>query len=158
MKHPSLPKSITPEVLGQWLVQNAKEKYTEERKHYYTEEEIQEFKDKAVKSGIDLNKLGRIKKKVIKLIEGGSIEHKVIDFPVTEGSKSLKAQREYCEQEVERGYRVEDITIYGIPNQDTCTMDFFDIEGNEIPERCRPLSAKETREYIGLFANTQKQA
>lgn len=157
MIHPSLPKSITPEVLGQWLVQNSKERFTEERKYYYSEEEIHEFKDTAVKSGIELNKLSRLKKKALKLIEGGTPDHKVIDFPETAGSKVLKAVRQDCEQEVESGYKTELITIYGIPNQETCTMDFFDIQGNEITERCRPLSAKEIREYLGLFANNQQK-
>jgi hypothetical protein len=83
-------------------------------------------------------------------------DQKVIDFLETSGTKYLKAQREDCETEVERGYSVESLTVYGIPSSETLTMDFFDIEGNEIPERCRQLSAKEIREYVGLFAQQRE--
>jgi hypothetical protein len=71
MIHPSLPKSITPEVLGQWLQQNSKERFTEERKHYYTDEELLEFKERAIKAGIEINRLNRLKKRIIKLVESG---------------------------------------------------------------------------------------
>jgi hypothetical protein len=110
MKHPSLPQSLTVELLASWIVQNAKEKFTEERKYYYTEDELNEFKDKAVQSGIELNNLAEKKARLNKILDNGTD-----------------------------------------PNQETHNMYFFDIEGNEVPERLRPLSAKEIREYVAQF-------
>lgn len=161
MKHSSLPQSLTPELLGEWLVQNHKEKFTEEKRIYYTEEELNEFKNKAVSAGIEINNLGSLKAKVSKLLDNGSEDYIQIDILKTKGIKVLRRNREACEMEVERGYRVEEIKIYGIPNQETRMMDFFDIEGTEIPERARPLSAKEMLDYFGMFASVgfnQKQA
>lgn len=158
--HPSLPKSLTPELLANWLTQNAKEKFREEKKYYYTEDELHEFKDSAVRAGIELNNLATLKSKVNKLLDNGCSEYIQVDVLQTKGIKLLKDDRENNEKEVEKGYRVDVIEIYGIPNQDTSNMDFFDIEGNEVTERCRPLSAKETRDYFGMFAEFkhEKQA
>jgi hypothetical protein len=134
MLHPSLPKSLTPELLASWLQANAKEKFSEDRKIYYTDDELNEFKDKAVKSGIEINNLSSLKSTLSKSIEEGS-EGYVLELPQTDGVKTLKARREYCEKEVEKGYRVETIKVYGVPSEETNCMDFFDIEGNIIPER-----------------------
>ncbi len=151
MKHPSLPQSLTVELLASWIVQNAKEKFTEERKYYYSEDELNEFKDKAVNSGIELNNLAEKKARLNKILDNGTDEYINIDITETKGIKVLKEIREGNEKEVERGYKVYAIVVYGIPNQETHNMDFFDIEGNEVPERLRPLSAKEIREYVAQF-------
>lgn len=161
MMHPSLPKGLTPEILANWISQNAKEKFSEEKKYYYTEEELQDFKNRAVNCGIEINSLTKLKKRIARLIDKGNLEYVQVDLLETTGIKSLKTQRENIEEEVERGYNIETIRIYGIPNSDTQMMDFFDIEGNEVAERSRSLSAKEIREYIGQFAlpfPEQKQA
>jgi hypothetical protein len=160
MKHPSLPQSLTPELLASWISQNAKEKFTEEKKYYYTEDELNEFKDSAVKSGIELNNLAEKKARLNKIFDNGTPEYINIDITETKGIKALKEEREANERQVERGYKVESIVVYGIPNQDTHYMDYFDIEGNEIPDRTRPLSAKEIREYVSQFKIelTSKQA
>jgi hypothetical protein len=156
MNHNCLPNSLTPELLGEWLVKNAREKFTEERKIYYSEEELQEFKDKAVASGIELNNLASLKARVSKLLDNGNPEPLTEEIPETKGIKVLKDNREVCEKEVEKGYFIEEIKIYGIPNQETNTMDFFDIEGREILERSRQLSAKEIRDFFGMFAINQE--
>lgn len=156
--HPSLPQSLTAETVGNWLTHNAKEKYTEEKRFYYTDEELLNFKNMAVASGIEINNLSSLKAKVSKWLEEGTDETEeeelTLDIPVTSGIKQLKAKRELCEKEVEKGYRSENVKIYGIPNQDDNTMNFFDPQGCIYEERSRPLSTKEIREYFGIFANT----
>ena len=154
MLHPSLPQSLTPESLASWLNQNCKEKFTEERRTSYTEDEMLDFKDRAMKAGIEINDLTEEKKRIVDLLEKGISDYTSIDLLPSKGIKQLKIERTSCEKEVKRGYFAEKIVVYGIPNQDTKQMDFFDVEGNEIPERRRDLSAKETREYLaqlGMF-------
>lgn len=165
MAHPCLPKSIDKDLLPSWLKNNAKESYSEEKRIYYTEEEIQSFKDTAVSSGIEINNLLSLKASITKRIEKGDEEDLTIDIPSTLGVKGLKALREDCERQVEKGYRVVHIKIYGIPYQEENSMVFFDPDGVEFTDRTRPLSAKEIREYFGIFANpnytvslTNKQA
>jgi hypothetical protein len=89
-------------------------------------------------------------------LDNGNPEPLTEEIPETKGIKVLKDNREVCEKEVEKGYFVEEVRIYGIPNQETNTMDFFDIEGREILERSRQLSAKEIRDFFGMFAINQE--
>jgi hypothetical protein len=145
--------------VGNWLKNNAKEVYTEEKRYYYTEEELLNFKNTAVKSGIEINNLSTLKAKVSKWLEEGTDKVEddddlTIDVPHTAGIKELKVRREMCEREVEKGYRSENVKIFGIPNQDDNTMNFFDSQGGIFDERTRALSMKEIREYFGIFANT----
>jgi hypothetical protein len=149
--HPSLPKTLTPELLANWLKQNAKEKFTDEQKHYYTPDELAELKDNAVTAGIEINKLGALKGELVKLIDKGCEEYKPYEIYETPGIDALKKTRQRNETAVETGYELVKLEIFGIPNQDTKSMDYFDIEGNEIPDRCRPLSTKEVREYVSQF-------
>jgi hypothetical protein len=150
--HPSLPKTLTPELLANWLVQNAKEKFKDEQKHYYTEEELIDLKDAAVSAGIEINKLIALKGRICRLLDKGAVEYESLEIYETPGIKALKATREEKETEVESGYKLVSTEIFGIPNQDTKNMDFFDIEGNLIEERTRPLSTREIREYVSQFS------
>jgi hypothetical protein len=150
--HPSLPQSLTPENLGIWISQNAKEKFTEKKIIYYTEDELQDFKNKSIEMGIEIKNLTKQKKKFNALMDKGCEEYIQVDVLETRGIKALKASRELIEECVEKGYYETDIKIYGIPNVETKNMDFFDIEGNIISERSRPLSTKEIRDYLGQYA------
>jgi hypothetical protein len=149
--HPSLPKTLTPELLADWLKAHAKEEFSDEQKHYYSPEELSEFKDNAVKAGIEINKLGALKGLVDGLIGKGCEEHQYFEIPVTPGIDALKKTRHRNETCVETGYELNKVRIFGIPNQETKNMDYFDIEGNEITDRCRPLSTKEIREWVSQF-------
>jgi hypothetical protein len=159
MLHPSLPHTLTPENLAAWLQQNSKERTTLNREYRYTEDELDHFKTRAMNCGIEINDLNDEKKRINELIEKGISDFTQIDLLPSKGLKQLKIERLACEKEVKRGYQPESLTIYGIPNHDTHNMDYFDIEGNEIVERQRPLTAKETREYVaqmGVFNQDRK--
>lgn len=156
MLHPSLPQTFTPEQLAAWLKNNAVEKFTDERKIYFTDDEKDEIRKKIVNTAVEINDLDAIHAKVKTYLKEGVFTEdeagESIVIPNTKGLKILLSNKRFEEDRYKRGYDLETRDIYGIPNAETENMDFFDVTGTEIIERCRPLSPREKQMYIGIFS------
>ena len=156
-KHELLPDTMTPEALAGWIQERFIEEYSEEKKEYYTPEEIQGFQKKATEKNIEIIQLTRLKKQLNELIKKGS-DYLSIDIPKTDGIDMLTAARDYNTEQVEQGYYTESRKIYGIVSDETETLEFFDIEGDHVLDRSRPLSPREINEHIGLLAPSLRRA
>lgn len=153
-KHSALPKFTTPEALGQWLDENAAETFLHETKIYLDEDEKDDLRKKIASQGIEINQLNRLKKQLSESLEKGSQGYNV-DMPETLGLKMIKKGRTNLEELLERGYNTETVRIYGVPDHESETMEFFDIEGNHFPDRSRTLSQREINLFIGPMFNSQ---
>ena len=72
-------------------------------------------------------------------------------------SDELTNIRKQNDTRVRKGYEVREQTVFGFVDEERATMRYFTNEGVEVAERERSLSAKEKREYLGLFATLAPQ-
>ena len=158
MKHPALPETMTVEGLADYIKTRALEKYSEEQKVYYTPEEITDLERKISDKNREVLRLSSLQKTITDAIKKGSEDFEA-SIPETIGTDALKKGRDNLSQQVEKGYYTVERLVYGLIYDEDETLEFFDIEGNHIPERSRKLSAKEIDQHIGMFAKSlQKQA
>lgn len=157
--HPLLPNGFTGSELASWLRNNAVEKFTDQRKDMFAVESIREFEHESSVNGREMNKLLDLKALVNKIVTKGNDteEEMVFRIPPTLGTKVLDMQRRQNDDLIERGYELVETEIFGIPNPEFGTMEFFDIEGLHITERTRSLSAKEKHEHLGIFNNDRSR-
>lgn len=152
--HRSLPQGMNREEMAEWLKRNAVEEFLDVRKHFYTEEQLLEFKETATLSGREINRLSDLKDKIGNLISKGTGEVVDIEIPTTVGVKSLTTtMREHLDM-VEKGYEEEEIRVFGIPVIESETMEYFEKDGTIMADRSRPLSAREIQKHIGMFSRS----
>lgn len=147
-----LPVFDTEEQRESFFAAKAKEKFTDERKHYFTEGEINDLARESSMSGGEILGLKDIVKLVQDLCKKGNEESVMIEIPQTAGTDTLDSIRKLNDLKVRKGYEVIEQTVYGFVDDERVTMRYFTSKGEEVEERERPLSAKEKREYLGLFA------
>ena len=153
MKHHALPEGeMTPEMLANWIKQASKDSFVEETKIYFTEEEISDMEKLSTSIGREIIKLSDLKKAVVERLMKGSTEELEVTIPENQGLKPLTDRREALDRNVEKGFEVEEVRVYAIPNEDG-NMYFFDIEGNIFTDRTRKLSQREKHEYFGMFVD-----
>lgn len=154
-RHPSLP-NLSAEELANWIRSSAKETFSHEEKDYFSPDEIVDFEHESVLKGREINRVTDIVKEITSLAKKGTDEAVTFTLPKTVGTKALETHRRENDDFVENGYVMRKMDLYGIPNVDSHNMEYFDIEGNEVTERRRSLTAKEKRETLGFFADQKK--
>ena len=152
--HKLIPKALAPEQIGTWLKNNAREKFQDEAKIIYTDEEINAFARESSQKGGELMDLADIAAEVNVALKKGSTEGLVIDIPPTDGTEQIIRERQEFDKRVKTGYELVKREIYGIVDDESETMLFFYATGAEVPDRARSLSAKEKADYIGLFSSS----
>ena len=151
-----LPSGLDSHDLARWISQNGKERYTEDKDIQYTQEEMEEMKNRFIQNGIEIQKLKAKKKELTDLLTNGSTDE-VIEIPSTKGLKSLEKHQEDLSQKIDKGYYKIHFDVYGIPNEYTETMDFYDTKGELCEKRVRKLTTAEKQKYFGmLFRSIQK--
>ena len=88
-RHPSLPRGVTNEVLAQWLQNNAKIKFTDEKKRMFSLEEISDFEHESSKNGREETRLMGILDEMKVAIKKGTQEALTFTVPITSGTKLL---------------------------------------------------------------------
>lgn len=156
-KNDFLPEFVSEDSLVGYLKANAKETFVDEKKHYYTEDEINEMARDSSCSGGEILALDDILKMVKTACSKGSEEGFTLDFPQTSGSEVLIATRRLKDIAVRKGFETQEQTVYGLLDDERESMRYFSADGAEIVERERALSAKEKREFLGMFANMSIQ-
>lgn len=128
--HLALPqKTMTKENLAKWLTENRIEEKTHEEKIDYTKEEIAAFEHDSSVASRAIDRLQDLLDSFKGLINDGNVDPKDFTVPETKGLKVLKANREYADGQIEKGYRVEPTQLYGVPCTSNGKVCFFDIEG-----------------------------
>lgn len=154
-RHKSLPQSMTPERLGEWIDLNKVDIKHHVEKVQYTPEEIQEFEHKSSVASRAIDKLDAVLEYVKGLIKKGTPydinkdAHTPVNVtvPPTQGTDTLKANREFADQQIDRGYKEEITKLYMICEPETLRMLAVDIEGKEWPEYSRDMTKDEVKQY-----------
>ena len=137
MRHQSIPQSLTPEDLAQWIMDNSDRNFTHTVKTDLTEEVVQELEHKSSLASRAIDRLEEIKKEFMDTLKDGTPDPKEpadVTIPPTAGLKVLKANREWADKQLEQGYSEENIEIYMVPDPENGMMVAVDIEGKEEDE------------------------
>lgn len=155
-RHQALPQHLSAAELPEWIRLNHVERFTDERKRFFTEEEKNDFEHESALSGREKKKLDDMKKLISSLMLKGNSEERTFVIPETLGTKVLDRNRNQNYDLIEKGYEVEEVELFSIPDTHGETMEFFTLEGENVAERSRELTARERHLYLGVFAGVKK--
>jgi hypothetical protein len=154
MRHESLPMTMTPEQLADYIRSNRIATKNHIEKIYLTEEEK---RDLAVKSSLASRAILRLEN-LSKLIKKGTPwdtnlgkdgDHQPVDItiPPTAGIDVLKSNRQYADDQIEKGFREEVTAIYFLPWPEYEKIVAVCIEGKEWSTYSRDMNAQEKRQH-----------
>jgi hypothetical protein len=158
MRHESLPFSMTPEQLADYIRSNRIDSVNHVEKFPLSENEKKELALKSSNAGQAILRLESQQKYVTKLIKKGTPwdtnrgedgDHRPIDItiPPTAGLDVLKSNRQYADEQIEKGYREEVTCIYFLPWPEYEKMIGLDIEGTEWSKYSRQMTKEEIRQH-----------
>lgn len=155
MAHPALPQTMTKEALGDWIHTNRVDTKNHVQQIPLTEEEIINLQRESSLASRAIDKLEDLEKQFREIIKKGTHfdtvtgQHKPMTFtiPPTKGSDTLKKNRKFADDQLEKGYREEITTLYMIPWPEQEKLVAVDIEGSEWRTYSRDMSEDEIRQY-----------
>lgn len=163
MIHQSLPRTLTTEKLAEWITSNSQELKVDRKEIPLTKEEIHDLEHKSSAASRAIDKINGRLKEIKTMFKKGTPEidgiRKPVDItiPPTKGLDILNANREWADNILEQGYRVEETTLYMIPWPEESKMIFVDIEGREWPHYTRTMTPAEINQHKPLFKSTDKK-
>jgi hypothetical protein len=158
MRHHSLPQTMTPEQLADYIQSNRIETKNHVEKFPLTEEEKRDLAVKSSLASRAILRLENLLKEVSKLIKKGTPwntdlgtdgDHVPvpITIPPTAGIDVLKSNRQYADDQIEKGYR-EDVTpIYFVPWPEYEKILAVCIEGKEWSQYSRDMTPQEVKQH-----------
>lgn len=154
-RHKMLPKSMTAEKLGELIDVKKVDTKLHVTKVEYTEAEIADFEHQSSLASRALDKLDKVLEHAKNVIKKGTAYDATLEVyrpenitvPPTKGSDALKANREYADAQIERGYREEITKLYILPDAEELKMIAVDIEGNEWEQYTRDMTRDEVKQY-----------
>lgn len=166
IKHACVPKSLTPELLADWI-QNQKidvENHIEQIP--LTKEEIQEYEHASSLASQSIDRLKAVKKYFDNALKKGTPfdkateQHKplTVTIPPSKGLDALEANREYADKQIMLGHKEEVTALYLIPYPETSRMIMVNIVGVEWPEYSRDMTADEQSQYKPLLKRVAEAA
>jgi hypothetical protein len=157
-RHLVLPqKGMTPEELGAWIVDNNIETRIHEEKIDYTTEEIAAFEHDSAAASIAERKLVDLLASFKEPLTEGCQEEKKFTIEPTKGTKVIKANREYADKQIEKGYRMDLTTLYGLPYPTTKKIIFVDIEGNHWQQYDYKMNPFQLEKYTSPLFETDDE-
>lgn len=158
MRHHSLPLTMTPEALADYIRSNRIETQNHVEKIKLNDEEKRDLAMKSSSASRQIRKLEILLKEISTLIKKGTPwntelgtdgDHVPvpITIPPTAGIDVLKSNREYADNQIEKGYREEITAIYFLPWPEFEKILAVDIEGNQWTEYTRDMNSAEIRQY-----------
>jgi len=157
MTHKLIPAALQPEQIEAWLKINCREKFQDEAKIIFGDDDLNAFARESSQMGGQLIGLAEIASKVATALKKGTTETMIIAIEPTDGSETLNRERLDLDRKVKKGYELIEQEIFGIVDDEFETMVYFNAQGEEIADRTRSLSAKEKSDYIGLFSKSLAQ-
>ncbi len=145
--HLALPQTMTPENLGAWIETNNIEKKNHEERFDLTAAEISAFEHNSSVASRAIDKLNGQLDYFKTLLKEGVQETVTVKVEPTQGLKVLQANREYADEQIERGYRTENTELYGIPYAGTKKICFFDIEGSHFEQYDYKMNPFQVEKY-----------
>lgn len=155
MRHHSLPSTMSPEQLADYIRTNRVDTYNHVEKIPLTEEEIQQLEHDSSLASRAIDKLTETKKKFEYFLKKGTdwdnatSQHKpqVITIPPSKGIEKLQANREFADKQIVQGYREEVTSLYLLPYPEAEEMIMVDIEGQKWSQYSRPMSPDEIKQH-----------
>lgn len=158
MRHHSLPMTMTPEQLADYIRSNRVDTFNHVEKIPLTEGEINNLAMESSLASRAITRLTNLKKEFEAMIKKGTPwdsnvgtdgDHRPITFtiPPTKGIEKLEANRSFADDQIEKGYREDITTIYLLPYPEFDKMIALDIEGNEWSNYSRHMSQDEIRQH-----------
>lgn len=158
MRHHSLPISMTPEQLADYIRSNRVDTVNHLEKINLTDEEKAKLAMESSLASRAIVRLENLLKEFTTIIKKGTPwdmnvgedgDHRPITFtiPPSKGLEKLKSNRLFADDQIEKGYREEVTPIYFIPYPEYEKMVAVDIEGNEWSNYSRPMSRDEVRQH-----------
>lgn len=157
-RHELCPSTMTVENLADWIRSNRVDSHNHTEKFPLTDDEKKELALKSSSAGQAISRLKKLQDYVNKLIKKGTPwetsrgengDHRPVDVtvPPTAGIDVLEANRQYADDQIEKGYREEITTIYMMPWPEYEKMVAIDIEGNEWSNYSRMMTKDEVRQH-----------
>lgn len=157
-RHECLPVSMTPEQLADYIKTNRIESKNHVEKIPLTEIEKNELSRKSSNAGQQIKRLEVLLKTISDTIKNGTPwnsdlgtdgDNIPVDFtiPPTGGLKKLKANREYWDEQISKGYREDITTIYSIPWPEFEKIVAVNIEGEEWSIYSRKMTTSEIKQH-----------
>lgn len=158
MRHESLPISMTPEQLADYIQSNKIKVENHVEKFPLTPEERSTLAMKSSNASRAIVRLEKLLKDVTTLIKKGTPwdwtigkdgDNAPYDFtiPPTAGIDVLKANRLFADEQIEKGYREEITPIYFLPWPEFEKIIGVDIEGVEWSNYSRAMTASEIKQH-----------
>lgn len=156
--HKALPQTYTAENLAVWIKQNSMETKNHVEEIPLTEDEIKDLEHRSSAASRAIDKLESQKKLIDQVLKKGTTEIFEVKIYPTKGIEVLKANREFADGEIEKGFREETTVLYGIPVPETKQIIFVDIEGNQFEQYTRNMTKDESIAYNTLFSLDEQLA
>jgi len=155
MRHYSLPLTMTPEQLADYIRTNRVDTHNHVEKIDLTPEEIATLEHDSSLASRAIDKLTDVKKSFEFFLKKGTWydnateQHKpqIITIPPSKGIEKLQANREFADKQIVQGYREEVTTLYLLPYPEHEKMIMVDIEGKEWSQYSRQMSIDEIKQH-----------
>lgn len=158
MRHESLPVTMSPEQLADYIKSNRVETLNHVEKITLTDDDKAKLAMDSSLASRALMKLDKLQKEVMYFINKGTPfdqslgddgDHKpiTISIPPTKGIEKLKANRLYADEQLEKGFREDVTSVYLIPWPEYEKMVAVDIEGSEWSKYSRPMKDYEIAQH-----------
>lgn len=158
MRHISLPQTMTPEQLADYIRSNRVDTINHVEKIALTDDDKAKLAMDSSLASRALMKLEKMQKEIMFYINKGTPfdqslgddgDHKplTITIPPTKGVEKLKANRLYADEQLEKGFREDVTAIYLIPWPEYEKMVAVCIEGNEWSKYSRPMKDYEIAQH-----------
>jgi hypothetical protein len=158
MRHFSLPISMTPEQLADYIRSNRVDTVNHVEKINLTDGEKSKLAMESSLASRAIVRLENLLKEFTAIVKKGTPwdmnvgedgDHRPITFtiPPSKGLEKLKANRLFADDQIEKGYREEITPIYFLPYPEYEKMIAVDIEGNEWTNYSRQMSKDEVRQH-----------
>lgn len=158
MIHAYLPQTLTPENLAVWIKQNSIEQRSHVEEIELTAEEIAEFEHRSSAANRALDKLETQLKSIQEIFKKGTQEPVEIKIYPTKGIETLKANRKFADDQIEKGVREEITLLYAIPVPEKKIIIYVTIEGKEFEDYRSDMSKDQLIAYTTLFSEDEQVA
>lgn len=158
--HRCVPQTMTKENLATWITENQKQVIHHITRVPLTPKEVSEYEHKSSLASRALDRLKEVEddfKHYLK--KGTSVDPenpeeflpKDITIPPTKGTDALKANRQFADDILEKGFTETTTDVYIIPYPEEEMMVGVTIEGHECPDYTKPMNKDEQQLYGKLF-------
>lgn len=158
MVHSSLPQTMTPENLADFIRTNRIDTRNHVKEFQLTDEEKRDLAIKSANAGIAIAKLKALEKRFKLTIKKGTPwdravgdggDHRPADFtiPPTAGLDALESNRAYADDQISKGVREEVTPIYFLPWPEKEMVVAVDIQGEEWTIYTRKMTAIEVEQH-----------